>query len=268
MAYTVFIETLRRNWRSTLFWGGGMALLGAYIMFAIPNVDALEQYARVVESLPPALLQMLGAQDVSAIATPEGFVAFGFFSRVILLIAVYAVIAGLSLTANEEDQGIMDVMLSLPVPRWRIIVEKFAAYIIMVTVIALMSFVGLVIGLRFTSLQVDVAKLFIASINIIPPTLLLIAVTGFIATLVRRRSTALALAAVFVVLSYFINFIGAAASGTLAANLRFLSFFTYYDGEGIIQNGLSLLNVSILIGVSVGLIGGAVWFFNRRDVGI
>ena len=48
-------------------------------------------------------------------------------------------------------------------------------------------------------------------------------------------SVAAAVASGFVVVSYFIEFIGNAASDTAAASLRVFSFFSYYDGGRIMS---------------------------------
>ena len=127
MSGTIFMETLRHNWRIALYWGLGIGGYAVLIILLIPSVDVLKQYADLVANMPAGMLKMFGAADASSLGTPEGFLGFGFFTYTVLMLAVYAVVAGLGVTANEEDQGILDVVLSLPVPRWRIIVERLAA---------------------------------------------------------------------------------------------------------------------------------------------
>ena len=57
MTGVVFMHTLRRNWLTGLYWAIGIAILGAYIIVVIPNVDMLKQYADLVKTLPPLMLQ-------------------------------------------------------------------------------------------------------------------------------------------------------------------------------------------------------------------
>src|SRR5664279_6230367 len=124
MTGVVFMHTLRRNWLTGLYWAIGIAILGAYIIVVIPNVDMLKQYADLVKTLPPLMLQLFGANNAAEIATPAGFLDFGFFSYTLLVMGAYAVVVGLNVTANEEDRGIMDITLSLPIPRWRLVLER------------------------------------------------------------------------------------------------------------------------------------------------
>jgi ABC-2 type transport system permease protein len=264
----IFMETLRRQWRQVLYWGIGMGLLGLYITSVIDNVDFLQQYAGIVESMPPALMQMFGIDSAATLATPEGFIAFGFFGYTLLILAVFAVVCGMNITANEEDDGIMDIVLSAPIPRWRVIVEKYLAYALMAILIMLISFLGLWIGMQGSALVVDISRVFESTINVIPSMLLMIAFTMFAGTVLRRRGTALAISAVFVVASYFIDFLGEAASGTAADTLRAISFFSYYDANDVMVNGLNIGNVAVLLIATAVLFAGSLYAFQRRDVGV
>jgi beta-exotoxin I transport system permease protein len=267
MSGTVFMETLRRNWRTMLYWGIGLAIYGFFITSFIQDADMLKQYGDLVKSMPPALMAMFGA-DVSTLATPEGFLGFEFFSYSLLVTAIYAVTAGLNITANEEDAGIMDVVLSLPLVRWRIIVEKFLAYALMAVVITLIMTGGLTLGNQVSAVKIDSTKLIQGGLNMVPGTLVMLAFTTFIAVLVRSKGTATGIAAVFVIGSYFLNSLGEAASGTIMNQLRGISFFHYFDYSGVMTNGLNWGNIAVLLVAAVVLFGGSIWLFERRDVGI
>src|SRR5258706_11183317 len=125
-----------------LLWGAGIALMGLYIVLIIPDVKMLQQYGELLKSMPSFLINAMGGGDAASLATPEGFIAYGFFGWIMLVLATYGVLAGLNITANEEDRGILDVLLSLPVPRWRGIIKKFLAYtVVVIGVVALGFFV-------------------------------------------------------------------------------------------------------------------------------
>lgn len=154
MPWAVFNETLRRDWRGMIYWGIGLGALGLVIMTIIPNVAILKQLQGLMTTMP-ALLKTLGMEDAAQLATPEGFISAGYFGRVLLILAVYTVLSGLNITANEEDQGILDVVLALPLPRWRLVMEKFAAYSLMLAGVVGLGFVGLYVGSIGSNIQVD-----------------------------------------------------------------------------------------------------------------
>ncbi|MEP7292533.1 MAG: ABC transporter permease subunit [Chloroflexota bacterium] len=269
MTGVVFTETLRRNWKAALYWGIGVALLGVYIIVAIPSVDVLQQYAGLISNMPPVLLAALGITDTAQMVTPEGFMSIGFFGYVMLVLAAYGVIAGLNVTANEEDRGILDMVLSLPIPRWRVLLERYFGYTVLIILMLVLT--G---GLMWLStmanagMTFDTGKMFQGVLNLLPGTLTVLAFTVFAGGLLRSRGTAAAVAAGFVVLSYFIDFIGNAASGTAAANLRVVSFFSYYDGGHVMTTGLQWGNILVLVAAAVALVAAGTWFFERRDIGL
>lgn len=269
MKGVTFIETLRRGWRGMLYWGIGTFIYGLYATILIQDANMLKQYADLVKSFPPALLAMFGADsELMAMGTPEGFLGFAFFGYMPLLLAVYVVLAGLNITANDEDEGIIDVVLALPLPRWQVIVEKFAAYTLMLVVIVLAAFVGLIIGSQNSALALDTGKLTQATFNMIPLLLVMLAFTSFAATVFRRKSTATAVASLFIIGSYLVNSLGGMATGSLADQIRALSIFHYADNTGVLINGLNWANLSVPLGAAAVLFAGTLWFFQRRDVGL
>lgn len=269
----IFTEMIRRNWRGTLSWGIGLGMYGLIVITFIPDVDMLKNYADLMASMPPAMLQMFGIEDAATMATPEGFIGSAYFVYVVFLLAVYAVLAGLSITANEEDQGIMDVLLSLPVKRSQIIIEKALFHLLAVIVIALLAYSGIMLGMTMAggsenALKVDGGTMLAGSLNVIPITLLMIAATGFSATLFRRKNIATGVATAFIVVSYLVEYLGSAASGSAAAQINTLSFFHYFDSATVMLNGLNVGNVTLLLVVTLIFVVGSLWFWQRRDVGV
>jgi ABC-2 type transport system permease protein len=269
MQAVTFIETLRRSWRGMLYWAIGTFAYGLYATIIIQDADMLRQYAELVKSFPPALLAMFGADsEMLAMGTPEGFLGFAFFGYVPLLLAVYMVLAGLNITANDEDDGIIDVVLALPLPRWQLVAEKFAAYALMMVLIVLAAFAGVIIGAQNSALALDAGKLTQATFNMIPLLLVMLAFTAFAAAIFRRKSTATAVAALFIIGSYLVNSLGGMATGSLADQIRALSIFRYADSTTVLVNGLTWQGVALPLVATAALFAGTLWFFQRRDVGV
>ena len=270
MAGVVFVETLRRGWLTMLLWGLGIALLGAAQIAVINDVDVLEQMAELLESMPPFVLQLLGTDDVTYLATPAGFLAARYFSLIPLVFAAYAVASGMRVTANEEDQGISDIVLSTPLPRWRLLLEKVIAYALMLLIIVLMSFIGLWLTLQTVPglpEAINSARLFEVTIALLPGALVVLAFTVLAGAIARSRGTALAIAAVFVIASFFIDFIGSAASESIAATVARVSYFSYYNAPDIMRNGILWGNVLLLIAVTLALVIASLAVYQRRDIG-
>ena len=163
---------------------------------------------------------MIGVgSELEIFATNEGFVAIGFFGKSALIFAVYPVVMGMRITANDEDSGVMDVLLSLPVERARVIIEKFLAYGLSCVGVVLLIYLGLHLGVLLGGVDLDVARLAEITFYLIPLMVFIMAFTVLIAVLARRRTIALGIVTAFIIVSYMLQTIGAAAEGTVAEPL-------------------------------------------------
>ncbi|MBZ0303396.1 MAG: ABC transporter permease [Anaerolineae bacterium] len=268
MTGVIFRDTLRRTWWPMLYWGGGLGLMAFIAAWLVPLFDAI-QLTEVVKNLPPVILAAAGLdENLTALATPEGIITVAFFSKFVLLFAAYPVVMGMRVTANEEEEGILDVLLSLPVARWRVVLEKFGAYALTLLVIGLIVYAGLWAGVQLTGIVLDMTVIGDALVNLIPMLLLVLAFTVCVGALLGRRSIALGIVTGFVLGSYALSTIAAMVTGGVSALFRAISFFSYFDVNGIVQSGLNWGHVWGLLLVSLLLMGAAVWSFQRRDVGV
>ncbi len=269
MSGAVFIETLRRGWRSMIYWGIGMGLYGGIIILMLPDVNALKQAADLIASMPPFIVKMVGGDDITFMTTPEGFLATKFFLFAPIMFGIYVINAGLNVTSSDEDRGIMDVTLSLPIRRWRILIERLLGYAVLLSGIVAITFLSLLISDALSpTVNMATGMLFQATINILPSMLLLLAFTVLVGAALPRRSTAIAVATIFLIGSYVIDLLGSMAAGSLAASLRAISFYSYYDSSGVMQHGLTLSNVLIVLAVAVIFGVLAPYFFERRDIAV
>lgn len=268
MRGVIFRETLRRTWWQMLYWGAGLGAMAMISTAMVPLFDAMK-IVDLLRGLPPVLLAASGLDaDVSAFATPEGIITVGFFGKFALIFAAYPVVMGMRVTANEEDEGILDVVLSLPVPRWQMMVEKFAAYLLTIVVIAAMVYAGLWLGTQLIDVPLDMNRMAPMVLNLVPVLTLVMALTMFVAAVLRRRQVSLAVVTAFVLGSFMLDSVAGMVESSAATLLRRLSVFSYYDPGGVVQNGLVWTNVAALLVVSALLVAAALWFFERRDVGV
>lgn len=269
MAWIVFLETLRRSWRSMLFWSIGIGLIAVLNIVAVPDVDGMKATAEAISKMPPFVVQLVGGGDIAFLASPEGYLNNQFYAIILVIFGVYAILAGLNITANEEDKGILDVLLSMPVPRWRLVLEKFLAYSVMAAGVIVISTAMIYFFLQTNpSVSIATSTLVEASFDILPGTLMMLAFTAFIATLVRRRSYAATIAVVFLIGSWFIDILGRTVTNSIFNTARVISFYAYYDTAEVMQHGLSLVNVVVPLAAAAALVAGALWLFQRRDIAV
>ncbi len=268
MSGAVFVETLRRTWAQTLLWACGLAFVALTIVLMIPLLDVMV-FVDLLKELPAFVRGAVGVgSDLMVITTPEGFIAVGFFGKLALIFAAYPVIMGLRVTANEEEDGILDVLMSAPLPRWRMVVEKLAAYALSLLVIAAVVFAGMWLGTLIADVTLDMGLMAQVVVNILPTLLLILALTALAGAALRRRRDALIAATVFVVASFMLDTIGSMGAGSAAEHLRLLSVFSAASAVSVLERGLAWGTIAALLALALTVSGGAVWAFHRRDIGV
>ena len=261
-------NTLRTSWKQILYWGVGLGVLGLYIDFIAMSPDIISGYADLLESMPPAMLQAFGASDIKLLTTAEGWIVSVFVSEAAIFLSVFAVMAALNIIANDEQSGVMDVILSLPISRSAYLLERWIGCALIglgiVVLCALITLAG-IIGMNIDAPQDVILK---SILNLYPGTLMAMTVTCLLSTVLRRRAVAIGASTAFVVVSYVFNVIGASASGAIADLMESVSYFSYIHGEAFVIGTYDpadsfIVLVAILIGFALSL-----KMFVSRDIGV
>ena len=268
MTGVIFLDTLHRTWLQMLYWGAGLGLMAMLTAAMVPLFDSMK-LVELLQGMPPILLAAAGYDaDLQVLATPEGIISIGFFGEFALIFAACPVVMGLRISANDEDAGVMEVLLSLPLPRWQVIVERFLACSLIVTGVSALAYGGLWLGVALARVPLDMARMAMVVFNVVPVLIFVLAFTALMAALIRRRQRALAVTAAFVVASFILDVVAGIVAEGLSQTLRALSFFSYYDPGDILQHGLDHGRLLLISALALLLALGAVWAFGRRDVGL
>lgn len=267
MPWSIFFETVRRNLRGTLLWGGAFALLAFTVAAFLPDQAGMQDMLAAFESLPPFLFQMLGVDDITVLLTPAGFIGFRYFLVAAVLIAVWAVLSGLNVITNDEAQGITDVMLGLPVPRWRLLVERVLAYIPPAVVIPQMGVVGLMIAMAANpNARTDLLPMAEASLMLTPVALIVLSLTVFVGALLPRRGLVSGVATAFIAVSFVLKSVAGIARTDFADSLAEFSIFQQADAVSVISTGFPVVTALVMLGIAAALVGVSIGLFQRRDV--
>ena len=119
-------------------------------------------------------------------AHPEGWIVSIYVSEATIFLSVFAVMAGLNITANEEQSGVMDMILSLPISRTAYLVERWIGYALIGLGIVIVSAALTLSSVALLSVETQVDKILASMLNLYPSTLLVMTVTCLLATILRR----------------------------------------------------------------------------------
>jgi ABC-2 type transport system permease protein len=271
MPWAVFRNALRDSLGITLIWGVGMVALMLLMVSMVPFLEGLE-LSNVFASLPPQFLAALGfdggEESLELLGTPEGLLAYGFFGEMLLIFAAYPVVMGLRATSNEEANGTLDVVLSLPLSRTRLLLERFLAYALDIILLPLMMIGGLYLGLVIFPVELDAARLTTLILNLLPTLWFILAATVFVGALISDRRKAITIMTIFVVGSYIVQAVGGMVTTNWVNIVESLSFFTYYDVERLLSQSIIVRDTALLVTLTLVLIGSSVVVFRRRDIAV
>ncbi len=186
-----------------------------------------------------------------------------------LIAAIYGIINGTGTLAGEEEDGRLEMIVTLPLPRWQIVAAKALAYVISSLIIFLI--VSLVSMLVFQSIQSQIETemvgmdIFTAVMSAWPLVFAVGMISMFLAVFCANRRFASMIAAAVLVIGYFGS--NLAASTTALEALEPLFLFTYLDASGTaVIEGQQTGDTLVLLGIGLVSFALAVFFFQRRDL--
>jgi ABC-2 type transport system permease protein len=212
--------------------------------------------------VPASVANLLGGADYGTIT--------GWFRSEIASIYAPLVTAGLAitaasaLTAGEEEDRIVALLLAHPVRRSRLLAAKAAAVASIVLAIAFSVWIGLIAGVAIAGGGITTAHISALAVQL--------AFFGFAAGAVAlalgggtgSRSLANGGAAAIVILGWLVN--GFAPLVGAIAWLKYLSLFCYYDGHDPLERGVWVPGLIVLAVITLSLTALAILGFERRDL--
>ncbi|GAA0505417.1 ABC-2 type transport system permease protein [Halorubrum aquaticum] len=261
MLETARYEVARRV-RGTAFLSVGISLYAAFIVwyFTVLEGVAVEE---VFEELPPAMMEAFGIETLSTI---EGFLGAQIYNFVWLLgLGLYFAYAAGGLVANDVESGRMELLLSFPIARSRLLVEKFASLLVPIVVVNAVA--GGVIYLLAASIgeRLDATHLVLTHVLSVPYFLVCAAI-GLTFSVAVDRAAVAERGAVGVVFVLFL--VESVVSGAGDYDwIRYVSPTHYYEPTPLLIDGThDPIDAGILLVAFLGLVLLSQVLFDRRDI--
>lgn len=263
MLRDIWTKTLWDQRRGLLGWGIGLLAVtlvyGGFYPFA-----ATPEYGELIESMPAGLAEAMGWDDI---ASPHGYLGstvFGILGPILAII--FAISTGAKAIAGDEENGSLELLIAHPVTRTRVVLQRALALGIALLGAGVVVFLGILVIAEPIELGLPLGHVAAASLQLV----LLAAVFGALAMLVGgivgRRGLVIGITAVVAVIAYLAN--GVAPMVDALAWMQDLSPFYWFAGTDTLRDGLNMANAALLAVLTAVFAAGAVFAFNRRDVGV
>ncbi len=184
--------------------------------------------------------------------------------QIIILVATIFIPA--RMLSTEIDKKALDMVMSLPIPRWRYLLEKFSVYLTYnilypITLITVMIGTSIMLGE-----EIEIASVIIYSLGAWIILFALGAISLLCATVFLDSGRALAAAGLLILGQYVFVSIGGLIE--FLQDFQFLSLFNYFKVKTIVQTGLPLGEVFIVVGVGIIALISALYIFDKREFAI
>ncbi|MGH2805799.1 MAG: ABC transporter permease subunit [Actinomycetota bacterium] len=259
---SVLSKTLYDRRRALIGWSLGFIIFTLMTMAIYPSIRETRELDQLVDRLPEAIRNLVGDRSLTS---PIGFVQSRLFQLLVpLLLLVYGVGQGADAIAGEEQRKTMDLLLSNPVARRRVVLEKAAAVLVEMAAIGWVLFVALVAFAEMFGVDLSIEGMAAAVTNAF---LFALAYTAFglaLGAATGSRAVAVGVTTALAALSYLIDSLAALVEGM--DRIAWLSPFHHYiETEGLAFGFDLAYALGSTIAIAI-LVVAAVVAFERRDV--
>lgn len=267
MLRSVGLEALRDARRGLLWWALGLAGMVALMVAVYPTVRGNPDLNRLVEQYPDVLKSFIGFGGEVDYVSAAGYLGSELFSFMIpLLLLVAAIGAGARAVAGEEEDGTLELLLSLPLSRRRLVLEKLAALVAEVVLLGAVLLLSLWAGARSVGMHVSLAHLGAATASAVLLALLYGALALLLGAATGRRALSASVAAAAAVAAYLVSSLAPLVPSLDAA--RLVSPFYHYAASDPLRHGLDPAHALLLVACAAAAAALAPLALARRDVGV
>lgn len=262
--FPVLAQGLRDRRRSLIWWSLGVAVYIAIIAAMWPSIRGAAGLSDIMSQLPQSILDLMGASDYD-ISTGAGYVSgelFGFMIPIFILILTIG--AGAAAIGGAEERGTLDLLLSHPISRRRVLLQSAALIAIESFIFGLVIVITLAIANPLADLQIDLVNSVGAAFGIV----LLGIAFGWVALAIGAatgsRGLALAVTGSLAAVTYLLG----SLSGLVAFlhRAKWISPFFYATDGAPLANGYIWWHALVLVGIGFVALVIGVMRFDRRNV--
>lgn len=254
----------RHRLTGSIYLSIAMSLLAVVVIWIYPSFsgsfeDVDEEF---LQAYPEGVIQIF---DIRTMASLEGFLAFELyiFGWTILL-GLYLAYLAAGTIADDVERGRMDILLSMPISRNRVVAEKFASLAVPIVVVNVVTPIVVYVAAVLVDEPiplVDVAAVHVLSI----PYLFACAGIGLGASVVVDRTSIAQRIALGVVFGLFM--LESLLGGTEYEAIGAIAPMRYFDPNAILLDSTyNLVGTGILIAMTLGLVVLSQRWFARSDL--
>lgn len=254
---------------------GWSLFLGAYAVFVVYLYPSIDDATALVEQLRDLPLQVqsaigLNEQTLEEIFPQGEFSFYGALTTQYLVwwpvfVGIYAILIGSGAVAGDIESGVASVLLCQPLRRYKFLLSKTWAFILVLLVLGGISFGAVVAAAVVNDIEVNVANMALAHGVGLLFVLAIFSYSMLASSLFIRTRSALGIAALVTFVFYMLNFM-APSFGEVDWLRNGSLFYFYQPFELLNEADVNWAGIGTFGGIVVGSHIGALYAFQRRDL--
>ncbi len=263
MLRNVLTKTIWDRRKSLLWWTIGAIAITAWIVSVYPVLRDSVDMQSFIDQIPPEMMAIAGI-DPATFLTGAGYLQAQLYSLMAPIMVVgFAVSTAVAITTREEHNGTIDMLLSMPISRTAVTLQKAAAVLVSTAVVVSGFAFTLIAANPLIDLKLNVPAVLGANLGLYLLGLVFAAIAMAIGAFTGKPSIALGLTLALAVLAWFANAFEALFSWLEIPSKA--SPFSWYLHDTPLINGISS-GIAWLAIATLGFIAVAVYLFDRRDI--
>lgn len=241
--------------RALLAWSVSIGLTGAFFMLVWPSVE--DSVGRAVESYPDSLKEAFG---ISSLSNAEEYLNAELFSLILpFALGVFALRTVAAAIAGAQERGYLDVLLSAPLSRRRLVAATFAAVALELVVVLLAAWALTYLGALVAGADLSAGLSVAGYANVWPLAMFAAGVAMLVTGVSQHAGVVTGVASGTLIAMYVL--------GRLADSvepIRWLSVFRYYGSAAV--DGIDPLEFAGVTVAALVLAAAGTLLFERRDL--
>ncbi len=263
-SFNLFKRTVAEQKIAFPIYLGSLALYALMMIGSFPSIAGDQQsLLQYWDSFPEAMKKFFGAQQLS-IGTFEGYISLEYMLAWQMILIAFAIALATRLTKEKED-GTMELILSYPISRFKLIFSRFVAAASLIIGLSFLSSIILYLLTFINSASISFGRLMELSLISSILFLAFLGIGFLVSAIFSERGKATAIMVAVLVFSYLIDVFS--GIWDRVKDFHFLSLFKYAKVETILKDGtMDLKNIIILSAITVMSFTIAAIIFQRKDI--
>jgi len=248
---------------------GAFAISAAFSLMAVsflalgPQIVAGDGFQSIAEELPPVFVEAFGFESLGSI---EGLLASEFYTLFwLLFFGIYLAYSAAGSIAGDIETNEMDTLLSTPISRTNVLVEKFCSLLVPIVIANLIVPSVIYLGAEMVGESIALADLAVLHALSIPYLLCCGAIGLALSVFLARKDTAQNAALGLLFALFMLQSLVASTDFEWLGNLAPMAYID--PNEVLIEGTYDLASAAILLAAAVVLVALSQFRFTRMDIG-